>query len=68
MIRLRVKELAEAQNLTISELSRRSGVDIKTVRAVWRNPDRVITTTILNRLANGLDMHPCDVLDYTPDT
>jgi DNA-binding Xre family transcriptional regulator len=67
MIRLRVRELAEAQGLNISQLSRKCDIDLRTMRAIWRNPERVITTVILNRLAKGLQMHPCDILDYTPD-
>jgi DNA-binding Xre family transcriptional regulator len=67
MIRLRVREVAEAKRLTISELSRKSDVDMKTVRAVFRNPDRVVTTTILNRLANGLEVDARELIDYTPD-
>lgn len=66
MIRLKVKEVAEAKGMSQSRLSRKSDVDLKTVREVLRDPYRSITTVTLDRLADALGVDARDLIEYTP--
>lgn len=68
MIRLRVKEVAEAKGMSQSRLSRRADVDIKTLRKVYRQPGQAnITLDTLNRLAYALKVHPSELFEYEAD-
>jgi hypothetical protein len=42
MIRLKIRELAEARNTNMSKLSRMSDVNYNTIRGIWDNPNRDI--------------------------
>ena len=67
MIRLRVKEVAKEKGMSQGMVSRNCNINLNTVRAMFRNPDNNITLDTLNRLAHGLGVHPCDLLEYIPD-
>ncbi len=47
MIRLRVREIAEAKGISIGKLSRTADVAYNTIRAIYRDPHREVTTTTL---------------------
>ena len=68
VIRLRVQEVAKAKGMTQAGLSRKSDVDIKTLREIFHDPTRNITLDVLNRLANGLEVDARELIDYTPDS
>ena len=68
MIRLRVKEVANQRDMSQARLSRRSDVDIKTLRKMYREPEKAnITLETLNRLAYALKVNPCELLEYEAD-
>jgi DNA-binding Xre family transcriptional regulator len=67
MIRLRVKELAERQGLNISQLARKADVDRRTLTRIYRNPTQEISTHVLAKLANALNVSPGDLLEVIPD-
>jgi transcriptional regulator with XRE-family HTH domain len=53
MIRLRVKEIAQAKGISQVKLQRLADMDIKTIRKIYRNPYTIITTETLARLAEA---------------
>jgi transcriptional regulator with XRE-family HTH domain len=67
VIRVRLKEIAQEQGLNQAQISRRTDIDLKTIRELWRNPERIVTTETLNKLANGLHVGLDVLLEYSPD-
>jgi DNA-binding Xre family transcriptional regulator len=67
MIRLRVKEVAEARKVSQRKLSLRSGVDINTVRKIYRYPYSVVTTETLDKLAKVLQVSASELIESVPD-
>ena len=63
MVRLRIKEVAEAKGFTISSLSRRSDVSLRTVRRLWKHPEAVATTETLGKLAAALGVSMHDLIE-----
>jgi len=48
-------------------VSRLSNIDHNTTREIFHDPTRNITLDTLNRLAHGLGVHPCELIEYIPD-
>ena len=65
MIRLKVKEIAEAKGLNMAQLARKADVDVRTVRRIYREPTSEISTVVLDKLATALDVKPADLIDQT---
>jgi DNA-binding Xre family transcriptional regulator len=66
MIRLKVKEIAEAKGMTMTKLSHRSEISFNTVKSIFRDPYRTINTDTLDRLAIALGVTPADLIEYIP--
>ena len=58
LYRLKVKEMAAAKRISQRQLFFRSGVDINTIRRIFKNPQTNVTVETLARLAAVLE---CDV-------
>ncbi len=67
MIHLKVKEVAELKGFSMGRLHRDAGVDRKTIQRVYREPLSEISTITLDRIATALGVHPCDLIEYTPN-
>ena len=67
MIRLKVKEIAQAKGIGQNKLSRLADVNIKTIRKIFRNPLEIITTETLDKLATALEINPRDLIEYIPN-
>lgn len=67
MVRLRVKEVAEAKGFNMSSLSRASDVSFNTVKRCWKTPYREVTTTTLERLARALGVPTSSLIEDVPD-
>jgi DNA-binding Xre family transcriptional regulator len=67
MIRLKVKELAQARGISQARLSRISDVDIKTMQKIFRYPMSVVTTETLNRIATALGVSIHELIEDVPD-
>lgn len=67
MIRLKVKEIAEAKRIGLNKLSRTADINIKTIRKIFRNPTEIITTETLDKLAAALEVHAYELFEYTPN-
>jgi len=66
-LRLRVKEVAKAQGVSMTKLHIKSEVAYSTVRRLFREPFAEVTTTTINRLANALGVPPSRLLEDVPD-
>jgi DNA-binding Xre family transcriptional regulator len=67
VLRLRIKEVAQEKGLSMTKLSQRSEVAFTTVRTLFKDPYRSVTTDTLERLAKVLGVSPLDLLEYIPD-
>jgi transcriptional regulator with XRE-family HTH domain len=67
MIRLKVKEVAEAKGLNMSQLARKADIDIRTVRRIYRDPTSEISTSVLDKLATALNVNPSTLIEQTRD-
>ena len=67
MIRLKVKEVAKAKGFSQRGLSMKSGVDIRTVQRIFRDPTRIITTETLDKFAKTLGVDASELLESVPD-
>jgi len=66
MIRLRIKEIAEARKIGIARLARSADVDYKTVQKIFHSPEADINLHTLDKIAWSLGVTPNDLIDYTP--
>lgn len=66
MIRLKVKEVAQAKGMSQSKLGRLADVDVKTMRRIYREPTSPVTTTILDRIATALGVDASELLESVP--
>ncbi len=64
MIRLRVKEIAEAKKMSMTRLARIADVDYKTVRKLFRDPYSEIGLVTLDKLAWALHTEPAELIEY----
>ncbi len=60
MLRLKVKEVAQSKGFSMGELSRKSNVAYNTIKLIYREPFREVTTTTLNKIAKALDVPGID--------
>jgi DNA-binding Xre family transcriptional regulator len=67
VVRLRVKEIAEAKGFNQSSLSRAADVHFMTVKRIYQNPYKEVTTTTLHKIARALSVSMCDLIEELPD-
>lgn len=67
MIRLRVKEIATTKGISMTRLSRLADTNYKTIKAIFDNPYREVTTTTLDKLAKALGVPVTDLIEDVPD-
>ena len=63
MIRLKVKEVAEAKGYNMSQLSRKSDISFSTIKRIWRDPYKSVSTEMLGRLAETLEVSIHDLIE-----
>ena len=66
-LRLRVKEIAEAKHISMGKLERLSDLSHPTIRDIFRNPYKEVTSTTLVKLANALGVSVSDLYEEIPD-
>jgi len=67
MVRLRIREIAEQKNISMSKLSRTADVNYKTIQTIWRDPYHGINTKTLERIAKALGVATNELLeDHEP--
>jgi len=67
MIRLRVKEVASQKGISMTRLSRLADTNYKTIKAIFDNPYREVTTTTLDKLAKALEVSVIDLIEEVLD-
>ena len=67
MVRLKVREVAEAKGMSMARLARRADIDYKTVQRIYRDPLREVTTTTLDKLAKALGVNVNELIESVPD-
>jgi len=67
MFRLKVKEVARQKGISQRQLFLRSGVDIRTIRRIFQNPQTVVTVETLARLAKVLEVDVSELIESVPD-
>jgi transcriptional regulator with XRE-family HTH domain len=68
MVRLKVKEIAELKGVSQRQLSLRTGIDINTVRRIFRYPT-VTNPTVetLGKIARVLEVDVSELIESMPD-
>ncbi len=61
-VKLRLRELAQARGLNLSQVQRRSGLTITMVRRYWRNETTEVSLHALDTLSELLQVTPGDLL------
>jgi DNA-binding Xre family transcriptional regulator len=67
MIRLRVKEVAQAQGIGMLKLSRIADVSYRTVQGVWRDPYREISIKTLEKFSRALHVPSHELIEDEPE-
>ncbi len=63
MIRLKVREKAKVLGVSQRQLIRRSGLDIKVIQRVFRDPHANITMITLDRIAQALGVDASELIE-----
>jgi DNA-binding Xre family transcriptional regulator len=63
MVRLRVKEIAEQKGYNMSSLARKADIGFSTVKRIFQDPYREVTTTTLEKLAKALEVPTADLIE-----
>jgi transcriptional regulator with XRE-family HTH domain len=64
---LRVKEVAQAKGISQRKLFFRSEVDLRTIQKIYKNPYTNITIETLAKLAKGLGVSSCELIEDVED-
>lgn len=67
MIRLKVKEMAEARGWSQNYLSHLAILDIKVVRKMYQNPTASFTTYSLDKIATAFGVDASELIESVPD-
>ena len=66
-LRLRVKEVAEQKGMSMGKLERLADLSHPTVRDIFRDPYKEVTSTTLVKLATALSVPVADLFEEVPD-
>ncbi len=66
-VRLKVKDIAEKQGISQRQLFLRSGIDIKVIQRIMRNPYSNVTTETLGRIAKVLGVDASELIESVED-
>lgn len=70
MIRLKVKQIAQAKGISQTRLGQLALLDVGRVRKIWRNGDMYsanLTLQVLDRLAKALQVDASELIESVPD-
>jgi transcriptional regulator with XRE-family HTH domain len=67
MIRVKVKEVAQQKGMSQRQLFLRSGLDIRIIQRVMRDPYVNITLVTLDRIAKTLGVDASELIESVPD-
>ena len=66
-IRLRVKEVAAEKGMSMSLLSHKTYLAFSTIRSIYKNPFKPVSTDTLQRLAEALEVSFFDLVEEVPN-
>ena len=67
MRRLRVKEVAQARGFTMAKLQRMADINLKTIQAIWHNPQHDASLKTLDKIAKALGVPITELLEDVPE-
>ena len=67
ILRLRVKEIAEQRGMSMGKLERLADLSHPTIRDIFRNPYKEVTSTTLAKLATALGVPVSDLFEEVAD-
>ena len=67
MRRLRVKEVAQARGFTMAKLQRMADINLKTIQAIWHNPQHDASLKTLDKIAKALSVPITELLEDVPE-
>ncbi len=67
MVRLKIREIAEAKKINMSKLSRMSDVNYNTIRAIWDNEKKDVNVSTLVKIARALKVELSELIEVLPD-
>ena len=67
MRRLRVKEVAQEKGYTMAKLQRVADINMKTIQAIWHNPQHDASFKTLDKIAKALGVPFTALIEDVPD-
>lgn len=67
MLRLRVKEVAQAKGFTMAKLQRAADINLKTIQAIYHDPYRDVAYSTLDKIAKALGVPVSDLIEEVPN-
>lgn len=67
MVRLKIREIAEAKKINMSKLSRMADINYNTIRAIWDNEMKDVTVSTLEKIARALKVDVSELIEVLPD-
>ncbi len=67
MIKLKVREIAEAKKINMAKLSRMADVNYNTIRAIYDDAHRDVAVTTLEKIAKALKVEITNLYEILPD-
>ena len=67
MVRLKIREIAEAKKINMSKLSRMADVNYNTIRAIWDNEKKDVNVSTLEKIARALKVELSELIEVLPD-
>jgi DNA-binding Xre family transcriptional regulator len=67
VVRLKIREIAEAKKINMSKLSRMADVNYNTIRAIWDNEMKDVTVSTLEKIARALKVDVSELIEVLPD-
>ncbi len=67
MVRLRIKEVAEAQGINQSRLQIKAGVTPPLLNRYWNNKIKTVSLDDLAKIAKALGVHPGELIVFDED-
>jgi DNA-binding Xre family transcriptional regulator len=67
MIRLKVKEVAAERGISMRKLSKNAGIAYNTLRTIYHDPYRSVSTDTLDKIAQVLEVNASELLESVPN-
>ena len=68
MLKIRIREVAEAKSISRTQIAKRGTLDYKTVQRIWNDPYKNVDLFTLDRLCEALDVEPGELLERVQNT